>query len=163
MSQGRPVGHIVVEEFQDDDPTLITRLAMQWIRHVAARRKEPPAISEKNVNKSSVTVRHLAPVNATRFRTDSHAQSVFMVTDLPSAMGQRVRLRRAELDLSQKALALKAGVGRRSIQRLETNGVMPQAQTAHKIATALGRTMAWLEGVAEGAEHGNDRSEGDGS
>lgn len=163
MSQGEPVVHVVVEEAQDDEPALITALAKLWIQHVAERRKEPPAISEKNANQGGVTARHVAPACATSFRRDSHARSVFMVTDLPSPMGQRVRLRRAELGWHQKDLAKKAGVGYRTIQRLETNGVMPRPVTAHKIATALGRTIAWLEGVAEGAHHGDDRSEGDSS
>jgi DNA-binding XRE family transcriptional regulator len=161
-----PVTQVIVEEFQDESPAAVAAI-VAWLGRaigcVIGRRNEPAGISEKNVNRGSVTVRHVAPERATRIPRDSHARSVFMVTDLPSALGQRVRLRRAELDLSQAALALKAGVGRRTIQRIEADGEMPRPQTAHKIATALGRSIAWLEGGAEGAEHGDDRSEGDGS
>ena len=157
MSQGKPVAVLVVEESQDDD-ALIAALT----KRVTARRKEPAAISEKNANQGSVTQRHSASLSTTRFRRDSQARSVFMSADLPSELGQRVRLRRGELDLSQAGLALKAGVSRSAIQRLETTGATPRAQTAHKIATALERPVSWLEGGAEGAEHGNDRSEGDG-
>jgi DNA-binding XRE family transcriptional regulator len=164
VSQGEPTV-VVFEESHDFTPTVVASI-VTWITRAldraTARRKEAAAISEKNENQGCATVRHVAPERATRNFAGSHARSVFMVTDLPSALGQRVRLRRAELDLSQIALAMKAGVGRRTVQRMETTGTMPQAQTAHKIATALGRSMAWLEGGAEGAEHGNDRSEGDG-
>lgn len=165
MSQGeQPPVHAIVEEAHVTPAVSMHAIYREPVPLVPRPKwglaEEAAAISGQNANQGSATVRHLPSQSATSFSRESHAQSVFMVTDLPSALGQRVRLRRAELDLSQIALAEKAGVGRRTIQRLETIGAVPHVTTAHKIAVALGWTLAQLE-RGEGAEHGNDRSEGD--
>lgn len=167
MSQGEPVH--VTEEFHDFGADRAAAMLGAFgafvraaIQRASERQNEPPAFSEKNMNQGGVTVRHVAPLSSTSFPRDSHAQTVILTADLPSGLGQRVRLRRAEMDLTQAALAEKAHVGRRTIQRLETDGVMPRPRTAYLIADALDKPVAWLEGGAEGAEHGNDRSEGDG-
>jgi DNA-binding XRE family transcriptional regulator len=159
MNEGRL---LIVEEAQcivaSGVPWVIVRRASEGARE---RENEPPAFSEKNVSSPPITFHHPPSPSITHFQGSSDARSVFMVTDPPSAMGQRIRLLRAELDMSQRELAVKAGVGRATIERAERGRRKPQSQTAHKIAVALGITLAQLEGE-EGAEHGNDRSEGDG-
>lgn len=160
MSQGDVM--IVTEESQDYAPTSFAwARAMRGARLARIRRVNvPPAFSEKNDSQPSATTRHYAPLRATKNLPASHAHSVFLTTELPSVNGQQMRLRRVELGLTQPELAKEAGVGRRTIQRIEETGITPRPLTAHKIERTLERLERARE---EGAEHGNDRSKGDGS
>lgn len=157
MFQGEPVERmIVVEEahrFVLPDGTL----ALVELRHP---QNEPAAFSEKNDSPPTFTSHHAPSLSTDSNRESSHAHSVFMVIELPSDFGARIRGRRAALLMSQRELAEKAEVGIATIERVENKRSTPLLQTAHKIADALGCTLAQLVGE-EGAEHGNDRSEGD--
>jgi DNA-binding XRE family transcriptional regulator len=76
--------------------------------------------------------------------------------DLPMAgrprnrLGNRVRLARAERELSQDALARAVGVSRNTISSIETGRYSPSALLAFRLADALQMPVAslfWIEGV----------------
>jgi transcriptional regulator with XRE-family HTH domain len=58
------------------------------------------------------------------------------MTDMTT--GQRIRLARIRMGLTQEDLAGKAGVMRATVIRAENDQVQPQPMTLHKITTALG-------------------------
>ena len=65
-------------------------------------------------------------------------------------LGNRVRVARAERDLSQDALARAVGVSRNTISSIETGRYTPSALLAFRIAEVLGvpvTTVFWIEGV----------------
>ena len=55
-----------------------------------------------------------------------------------ATFGEKIRMRREELRLTQEQLAALAGLTRRSIVSYETTGKRPYASTVQKIAAALG-------------------------
>ena len=62
----------------------------------------------------------------------------------------RVRLARAERELSQDALAHAVGVSRNTISSIETGRYSPSALLAFRLADALQMPVAslfWIEGV----------------
>jgi transcriptional regulator with XRE-family HTH domain len=67
-------------------------------------------------------------------------------------IGDRVRLRRQELGLTQQELAARAGGGQSSINRIE-NGETPdpRSSTLNALSVALKVPVAWLQGE-EGAD-----------
>lgn len=62
-----------------------------------------------------------------------------------ATFGEKIRMRREELRLTQEQLAALAGLTRRSIVSYETTGKRPYASTVQKIAAALGVTVRYLE------------------
>jgi transcriptional regulator with XRE-family HTH domain len=54
----------------------------------------------------------------------------------PANIGERVKKRRKELDLSQARLALDAGIGKRTLQRIEA-GELPSANTIWRLERGL--------------------------
>lgn len=59
-------------------------------------------------------------------------------------LASNIRVRRSQLNLSQKDLALKAGVSQQLIAALE-NGAVRSTKFLHEIAVALGTTIGELE------------------
>lgn len=80
-------------------------------------------------------IRHARPVIDTR-RTDR--------------LGNRLRVARAERDISQDALARAVGVSRNTISSIETGRYTPSALLAFRIADTLDMPVTsifWIEGV----------------
>lgn len=59
--------------------------------------------------------------------------------------GEKVRMRREELQLSQEQLGSLCGLTRRSIVSYETTNKVPYASSMRKLAAALGVTVRYLE------------------
>ena len=59
--------------------------------------------------------------------------------------GEKIRMRREEMEISQEQLANLCGLTRRSIVSYETSGKRPYASTMRKLAAALGVTVRYLE------------------
>lgn len=67
----------------------------------------------------------------------------------PLRLANRLRVVRAERDLSQTELASQVGVSRQTISSIETGQYVPSALLALRIARALAIPIAelfWLEG-----------------
>ena len=62
-----------------------------------------------------------------------------------AAFGEKVRMRREEMGISQEQLASLCGLTRRSIVSYETTDKRPYASTIRKLAAALGVTARYLE------------------
>ena len=62
-----------------------------------------------------------------------------------ATFGEKIRMRREEMDLSQEQLAKLCGMTRRSIVSYETINKKPYASTMKKLAEALGVTIRYLE------------------
>lgn len=79
--------------------------------------------------------------------------------DYNRAIGERIRLRRKQLRLSQTALGLKIGVSCQQIQKYENgrNGVAPSR--LHKLSLALATTVPALIGLdrTDREEDGSER------
>ena len=63
----------------------------------------------------------------------------------------RLRVARAERDISQTDLAASVGVSRQTISSIETGQYCPSALLAFRLATALGTpvdALFWVEGEA---------------
>lgn len=70
-------------------------------------------------------------------------------TDLltPQQVGQRIRARRLELNLSMPELGRRLGVNKSTVQRYEADGVNPgRSMVIQALAQALQTTPAWLTG-----------------
>ena len=64
-------------------------------------------------------------------------------------LGNRLRVARAERDLSQEQLAAAAGVSRQTVSSIETGQYAPSALLAFRLAQVLAVPVAelfWLEG-----------------
>jgi putative transcriptional regulator len=71
------------------------------------------------------------------------------MTGTTEVLRNRVRVGRAESDLSQEQLAQAAGVSRQTISSIETGQYTPSALLAFRIARALDMPvdrLFWLEG-----------------
>ena len=62
-----------------------------------------------------------------------------------ASFGEKIRMRREEMQPSQEQLAKLSGLTRRSIVSYETAGKRPYASTLRKLAAALGVTVRYLE------------------
>ena len=65
------------------------------------------------------------------------------------AFGEKLRRARLALNMSQKELAVQAGIGERSVHNYEQNGMYPQASKLNKIAEVLNVTVSYLFGDDE--------------
>lgn len=68
----------------------------------------------------------------------------------PFRLGNRLRVARAERELSQDALARAVAVSRNTISSIETGRYTPSALLAFRIAAALDMPITsifWIEGV----------------
>jgi len=65
----------------------------------------------------------------------------------------RLRVARAERDMSQEQLALEAGVTRQTISAIENNQYVPSAQLAFVLALCLGKPVTDVFYLEEVAEH----------
>jgi transcriptional regulator with XRE-family HTH domain len=66
------------------------------------------------------------------------------VLDTPTAIGRRIRERREELGLSQRALA-EPGLSYAYISRIEAGKRRPSVRALRKLAPKLGVSAHWLE------------------
>ena len=69
----------------------------------------------------------------------------------------RLRVARAERDLSQSELAAAVGVSRQTISSIETGQYCPSALLALRLAHVLEtpfNELFWLEGATDGSTHG---------
>jgi putative transcriptional regulator len=67
------------------------------------------------------------------------------VTSTPAPrLANRLRVARAERDLSQTALADAVGVSRQTISSIETGQYTPSALLAFRLAAALSTPVDWL-------------------
>jgi len=78
-----------------------------------------------------------------------------MKTDI----GGKIRYYRKKLDLSQEALALKAGLHPAYLGKLERNEKNPTIETMDKIVTAIG--ISYAEFFSDIKENSNESSERD--
>ncbi len=62
-----------------------------------------------------------------------------------ATFGEKIRMRREEMGITQEQLASLTGLTRRSIVSYETTGKRPYASSIRKIAAALGVTVRYLE------------------
>ena len=72
-----------------------------------------------------------------------------MPTSRDVRLANRLRVARAEHDLSQDQLARAAGVSRQTISSIETGQYVPSALLAFRLASVLGVSvdgLFWLEG-----------------
>jgi putative transcriptional regulator len=72
-----------------------------------------------------------------------------MATDHEPRLLNRLRVARAEQDLSQERLARAAGVSRQTISSIETGQYCPSTLLAFRLARVLGvrvEEIFWLEG-----------------
>jgi putative transcriptional regulator len=72
-----------------------------------------------------------------------------MRTETAERLLNRLRVARAERDLSQEELARRAGVSRQTISSIETGAYCPSTFLAFRLARVLDRpvdTLFWLEG-----------------
>ncbi|MDP2857120.1 MAG: helix-turn-helix transcriptional regulator [Bacillota bacterium] len=70
-----------------------------------------------------------------------HIARVNNVNDATPELGNRLRVVRAEKDLSQAAVAAMAGVTRQTIIAIESGGYCPSVRLALVLARALGRPV----------------------
>jgi len=73
-----------------------------------------------------------------------------MRTETTERLLNRLRVARAERDLSQDELARRAGVSRQTISSIETGVYCPSTLLAFRLARVLDRpvdSLFWLEGV----------------
>lgn len=66
-------------------------------------------------------------------------------------VGQRIALKRKELNLSQEALGEQLGVSRQSIYKWESNAALPEIEKLIALSRLFGVTVGWLLGVEEDA------------
>ena len=72
-----------------------------------------------------------------------------MATDAGTRLLNRLRVARAEQDLSQERLARAAGVSRQTISSIETGQYCPSTLLAFRLAKVMGirvDELFWLEG-----------------
>jgi putative transcriptional regulator len=72
-----------------------------------------------------------------------------MSTEPAARLSNRLRVARAERDLSQEGLARAAGVSRQTISSIETGQYCPSTLLAFRLARVLGARvdeLFWLEG-----------------
>ena len=68
---------------------------------------------------------------------------------IPDSLGDRVRLRREELKLTQTQLADLAGTRQQTIQKIEV-GIIKRPRNLNKLAAALQKKPAWVQfGIEE--------------
>jgi transcriptional regulator with XRE-family HTH domain len=65
-------------------------------------------------------------------------------------LGERLRVARQRLGMSQEELGMAAGLSQPAVSRLEYGGAPPSQETLGRLAVALGVELAWLQGRAEG-------------
>ena len=73
-----------------------------------------------------------------------------MAMPIEPRLRTRLRVARAELDLSQEQLARAAGVSRQTISSIETGQYCPSTALSLRLARILGsrfEDLFWLEGV----------------
>jgi len=63
---------------------------------------------------------------------------------LQASLSKNIKVRRAELAMSQESLAFKSGTERRQISQIERKLANPTIKTVHAIAEALGTDAAHL-------------------
>ena len=71
-----------------------------------------------------------------------------------AAFGDALRERRADLGLSQEALALESGLHRNYVGGVERGELNPSLTNIHRLARALELTAAQLLAIAERHEQG---------
>lgn len=71
---------------------------------------------------------------------------------MSETLGDRMRMHRARLRLSQGALGKRVGLSANSISALETGEVDPRVDVMRRIAKALGVTFMYLVGEEDETE-----------
>ena len=71
---------------------------------------------------------------------------------MAETVGDRMRMHRARLRLSQGALGKRVGLSANSISALETGAVDPRVDVMRRIAKALGVSFMYLVGEDEDSE-----------
>jgi transcriptional regulator with XRE-family HTH domain len=71
---------------------------------------------------------------------------------MAETLGDRVRMHRARLHLSQKDLGKRVGLSANSISALESGQVDPRVEVIQRIAKALGVKFMYLVGEDEDSE-----------
>ena len=66
-----------------------------------------------------------------------------------SKIAKKIKLERTKLDMSQQDLALRAGIDKNTVWKIETNQVSPTISTLEKIAMALEMDFASLTDVSK--------------
>ena len=72
----------------------------------------------------------------------------------PKQVGQRIKERRNEINISMPELGRRVGVNKSTIQRYETDGVDPKrTMIINGLADALLTTPEWLTGLSDEKEY----------
>ena len=71
---------------------------------------------------------------------------------MAETLGDRMRMHRARLHLSQKDLGKQVGLSANSISALESGQVDPRVEVIRRVAKALGVTFLYLVGENEDSE-----------
>ena len=78
------------------------------------------------------------------------------ITFTAKHVGERVKERRTELNLTMPELGKRVGVNKSTIQRYEADGVDPKrTMIINGLAEALLTTPEWLTGLSEDKEYGS--------
>ena len=72
---------------------------------------------------------------------------------MAETLGDRMRMHRARLQLSQKDLGKQVGLSANSISALESGQVDPRVGVIRRVAKALGVTLMYLVGEDKDSEH----------
>jgi len=74
-------------------------------------------------------------------------------------VGQRIKLRRMQLNLSQDELATKAGISQRQVSRYERGESDPTGQVLIQMADTLGTSADWLLGRTNSPDDDFDKKD----
>jgi transcriptional regulator with XRE-family HTH domain len=81
---------------------------------------------------------------AVRRECQRHAVTVYRFNPLMDTIGERVRARRTQIDMTRPELARRAGIAYSSLSDLEL-GLTKNSLALHKIAKILNCRVEWLE------------------
>jgi transcriptional regulator with XRE-family HTH domain len=72
---------------------------------------------------------------------------------MPETLGDRIRMHRARLRLSQAELGKRVGLSTNSVSAIEADRTDPRVSMVRRIAKELGVSMDYLLGDDEGEQH----------
>ncbi len=92
------------------------------------------------------TVSHLFQQKCNIYLTKIKIYSNLMVEVIPMARNVKIKAARAELDMTQKALADAVGVSRQTMNAIEQGNYNPTIRLCRAICKVLGKTLDELFG-----------------
>ncbi len=148
-----PRSALVPQEAVDEGLSLGDKLRLQredrklTLNDVAMRAGISPShlsdIERSQVDPSVETLRNVARVLEL---------PISLILNPTNTLGEKVRLTRETLSLSQKELAARAGISPAMVTQVEAGIVQPSLKTVEKLAAALGVSPCYLVMEREGVE-----------